>query len=360
MAVSSSTSSTLARFRSRLPLQLALAGVATAVLFGSQFYSGAMGLTGSGTDAKVGTPTDAAVVAPIDTSGWSTGSMPFDGEISIREMVSTYGSEPVPEQEAVLSAEPIAEVGSAVQVTAPVVNQPVAQVAPPVVTTNTQAQAAAPAAPPAAAPAALAPVVSVADKWTARGVRLQGSESWDEVSLANVDAALSAIPARMLGSLGNPALGPINILVNPVGRTMSGAQPYGGPANFFSTNDGKNELVLYPKQSVFTIVHELGHAYNLRRTVAGRYNLVLLDAEMQSFMAAVGWKVTSTEAEIRAAVDHMGVRFINEGGFTWPRLSHDDPLEDFANSFANFYLDPAGLQSLSQGRYNWFAANVGR
>ena len=45
------------------------------------------------------------------------------------------------------------------------------------------------------------------------------------------------------------------------------------------TNDGKNELILYPKQSVFTIVHELGHAYNLRRTAAGRYNLVLLDAE---------------------------------------------------------------------------------
>jgi hypothetical protein len=359
MAVSSSTSSTLARFVPRLPVQLALAGVATAVLFGSQFYAGAMGLSGNGTDANVGAPTDAPV-ANIDTSSWQPANTPFEGEASIQEMVARNAAE-AESLEAVLSDAPVAEVGSAVQVTAPAVAQPVAEVAPPVTTTNTQAPAAAaPAAPPAPAPAAPAAVLSVADKWAARGVRLQGSESWDEVSLANVDAALSAVPARMLGSLGNPALGPLNVLVNPVGRTMSGAQPYGGPANFFSTNDGRNELVLYPKQSVFTIVHELGHAYNLRRTQAGRYNLVLLDAEMQSFMAATGWRITSTEAEIRAAVDHMGVRFSNDGGFTWPRLSHDDPLEDFANSFASFYLDPAGLQAMSPARYGWFAANVGR
>ena len=56
----------------------------------------------------------------------------------------------------------------------------------------------------------------------------------------------------------------------------------------------------------------------------------------------------------------MGIGFVNDGGFTWPRLSHDDPLEDFANSFANFYLDPAGLRATSPARYNWFAANVGR
>jgi hypothetical protein len=355
MAVSPSSSSTLARFRPRFPLQLALAGAATIALFGSQFYSSALGLTGSGTDANVGAPTD-AIVSAIDPSTWQTGAQPFEGEPSIQEMVATSASEPVEVLEAVLSAEPVAEVGSAVQVTAPA-SQTTAQVAPAVTNTNTQIAPAAPAGP---APAAAAPVVSVAEKWAARGVRLQGSESWDSVSLANVDAALSTIPARLLSSLGNPALGPLNVLVNPVGRTMSGAQPYGGAANFFSTNDGVNELVLYPKQSVFTIVHELGHGYNLRRTAAGRYNLVLLDSEMQSFMATVGWRVLSTEAEIRAAVDHMGLRFANEGGFTWPRLSHDDPLEDFANSFASFYVDPTGLQAMSPARYNWFAANVGR
>ena len=356
MAVSSSTRS---RFTPKLPLQLALAGVVTAALFGSQFYSGAMGLTGSGTDANVGAPTDASLVSEIDTSTWSAGFVPFDGELSIREMVATFIEAPAAEPEPVPSTELVAEVGPAVQVTTPAVTQPVAntQSAPAPVAAAPAAPAPAPPAPPAVA---AAPIVTIPDKWLARGVRLQGSEAWDDVSLANVDAALSAVPARMLGSLGNPALGPLNVLVNPVGRTMSGAQPYGGPANFFSTNDGTNELVLYPKQSVFTIVHELGHAYNLRRTAAGRYNLVVLDAEMQSFMAASGWRVTSTESQIRSAVDHMGIGFINEGGFTWPRLSHDDPLEDFANAFATFYLDPAGLRAMSAARYNWFAANVGR
>ena len=357
MAVSSSTRS---RFTPKLPLQLALAGVVTAALFGSQFYSGAMGLTGSGTDANVGAPTDAGLVSEIETSTWSAGFVPFDGELSIREMVASLSEAPAAvETEPAPNTELVAEVGTAVQVTAPAATQPVAntQTAPAPVAAAPAAPAPAPAAP---APVAAAPVVTVPEKWLARGVRLQGSEAWDDVSLANVDAALSAVPARMLGSLGNPALGPLNVLVNPVGRTMSGAQPYGGAANFFSTNDGINELVLYPKQSVFTIVHELGHAYNLRRTAAGRYNLVLLDAEMQSFMAAVGWRVTSTESQIRGAVDHMGIGFINEGGFTWPRLSHDDPLEDFANSFATFYLDPAGLRAMSAARYNWFATNVGR
>ncbi len=357
MAVSSS--STRTRFSPKLPLQLVMAGVVTAALFGSQFYSGAMGLTGSGTDANVGAPTDAALISEIDTSTWTAGALPFDGELSIREMVATFTEAPAPEPETATSDELIAEVGAAIQVMAPVTTQLIvnSQAAPAPVAVAPAAPAPAPVT---SQPVAAAPVVTIADKWLARGVRLQGSDSWDDVSLANVDAALAAVPARMLGSLGNPALGPLNVLVNPSGRTMSGAQPYGGAANFFSTNDGINELVLYPKQSVFTIVHELGHAYNLRRTAAGRYNLVLLDAEMQSFMAAAGWRVTSSESQIRSAVDHMGIVFINEGGFTWPRLSHDDPLEDFANSFATFYLDPAGLRAMSAARYNWFAANVGR
>jgi hypothetical protein len=148
--------------------------------------------------------------------------------------------------------------------------------------------------------------------------------------------------------------------VNTQGRSISGTAPYGGPANFYSTNDGVNELVLYPRQSPFTVLHELGHAYNLRRTPAGRYALVLLDPEMQSFMAATGWRVLSTDAQVRAAVDQIGVSYAYDGVLPWSNLSHNDPLEDFANSFALFFLDPQGLHSLSPARYDWFAANVGR
>ena len=164
----------------------------------------------------------------------------------------------------------------------------------------------------------------------------------------------------MLNSLGNSACGALHLLVNTEGRVLSGDQPYRGPANFFSTNEATNELVLYPQQSVFTIVHELGHAYNLRRTGAGRYAMVLLDAEMRSFLTATGWQITSTDAEIRTAVDHMHVAYSYVGSFHWPRLSNDDPLEDFANSFAMYFLDPASLQQMSPDRYTWMAATFGR
>jgi hypothetical protein len=37
-------------------------------------------------------------------------------------------------------------------------------------------------------------------------------------------------------------------------------------------------------------------------------------------------------------------------------MSNDDPLEDFANSFAMYFLDPGALQQSSPGRYAWMAA----
>jgi hypothetical protein len=227
------------------------------------------------------------------------------------------------------------------------------------VTEAPPAEQAAPPAPPPVQPVVNAPAGPV-ERWAAAGIVIVTQrQALDEVSLANVDAALSALPASVLGSLGNPAMGPLHILVNTEGRVLSGDQPYGGPANFFSTNEGKNELVLYPQQSVFTIVHELGHAYNLRRIAAGRYAMVLLDVEMRSFLNATGWQIASNDEQIRGAVDHMHVSYTYTGSFHWPRLSNDDPLEDFANSFSMYFLDPAGLNASSPERYAWMAATFG-
>jgi hypothetical protein len=169
-----------------------------------------------------------------------------------------------------------------------------------------------------------------------------------------------ALPPGIRAQLGNRALGPVHILVNRAGRTISGKQPYGGPANFFSTNDSRNELVLFPGQSVQTILHELGHAYNLRRIAAGRYSMVLLDPQMQSFMDATGWRVLSSPDQVRAARDHIQVAMAYDGPQVWSRLSHNDPLEDFANSFALYFLSPSELESRSPERFAWFEANVGR
>ena len=206
-------------------------------------------------------------------------------------------------------------------------------------------------------PGALSGVV---ERWAVQGIFIETEgQALDDYSLASIDAALRALPSAVLGSLGNPAFGRLHILVNLEGRTLSGDQPYGGPANFFSTNEATNELVLYPQQSVFTIVHELGHAYNLRNVGAGRYAMVLLDSEMRSFLAAAGWKVTSTDTEIRGAVDHMHVAYSYTGAFHWPRVSNDDPLEDFANSFALYFLDPMTLEQASPERYEWMAGTFG-
>jgi hypothetical protein len=199
------------------------------------------------------------------------------------------------------------------------------------------------------------------ERWGAAGITyvIQGQE-WDAVSLANVDQALASLPGGVLTALGNRDLGGVSILVNRSGRTLAGKQPYGQAANFFSTNDGRNELVLFPDQSPPTVLHELGHAYNLRAEPAGRYTLVLLEPEMQSFMAATGWRVLSSTGQIQAARDQTAVDFAYSGAFTWPRLSHNDPLEDFANSFALYFSSPADLKALSPERFAWFDANIGR
>jgi hypothetical protein len=220
-------------------------------------------------------------------------------------------------------------------------------------------EAAAPSAPVQAAPTSQA--VSASERWLTESVLfvLEGQD-WDATSFRNVETALALLPPHVGGLLGNKDLGPLHIIVNRYGRSLSGKQPYGQAANFFSTNDGKNELVLYPSQSVLTVLHELGHAYNLRAVPAGRYALVLLDPEMESFMAATGWRLLSTPEQLWAARDHMQVKMAYEGGFLWERTSNHDPLEDFANSFALYFYDGERLRALSSERFDWFEANVGR
>lgn len=200
---------------------------------------------------------------------------------------------------------------------------------------------------------------TAAERWATAGIILEAEgQAWDESSLTNVDSALSLLPPAVLARLGNPALGPLHILVNTEGRSLSGSQPYGGAANYFSTNDGVNELVLYPGQSVKTVLHEMGHAYNLRATPAGHYAQVLIDPEMASFLDATGWRVLTPRATVATAVDHTQVDFDYEGTFAWPEVSHFDPLEDYANTFAMYYADPSGLRTASPERYGWMSANL--
>src|SRR6266545_3846893 len=108
-----------------------------------------------------------------------------------------------------------------------------------------------------------------AERWRSEGVYLIDAGKWSERSRAMVDDALALLLDNVRVELGNPSLGPIYVSVNREGRTMSGQQPYHRAANFFSTNEGRNEVVLFPDQTSRTAMHELGHAYNLRHVPAG-------------------------------------------------------------------------------------------
>jgi hypothetical protein len=195
--------------------------------------------------------------------------------------------------------------------------------------------------------------------WETSRLVFVDAENWDTPSKRSVDEALALLPPSVRTGLGSPDLGPVYILVNSEGRTLSGRQPYGSSANFFSTNDGRNEVVLYPGQSVRTALHEFGHAYNLRHVPQAAYAQVLLDPEMQSFMAASGWRVLTPPETLIELKDHMKADLIYEGKAVWAQLSRNDPLEDFANSFALYFAAPGELKSLSTARYGWFERRFG-
>jgi hypothetical protein len=196
--------------------------------------------------------------------------------------------------------------------------------------------------------------------WQDERIYLIGAAEWTERSRASIDEALTLLPASVRSALGNPDLGPLYVLVDTQGRTLSGRQPYGRAANFYSTNEGRNEIVLFPDQTARTVLHELGHAYNLRRAGAGSYAQVYLDPEMLSFLSAADWRVLTPASRLGAMRDHAEVGVVYQGKPVWSRVSRDDPLEDFANSFAAYFAAPDELLRLSPGRYDWFKARFGQ
>jgi hypothetical protein len=166
------------------------------------------------------------------------------------------------------------------------------------------------------------------------------------------------LPQHVVTQLGSRSYGRLYILSNANSTTLSGSRVYSSGANFYSNDDGRNELVLYPDQGVRTILHELGHAYQLRMTPPGRYAWVFFQQEMRDFMAATGWHLLSSDEEVAAAVDQTQLSFAYDGPQVWQFMSNNDPLEDYANSFALFFYDPQQLQQLSPVRYQWMLANV--
>ena len=183
-------------------------------------------------------------------------------------------------------------------------------------------------------------------------------QSWNPLTLQAVLDALSLLPPHVVRDLGSPFYGRLYVLANRDARTLSGQSLYSNPANFYSNNEARNELVVVPGQGTRTILHELGHAYQMRMTPPGRYAWVFFQQEMRDFMQATGWRLLSSDAEVAAAHDQTEIHFAYDGPQVWSYLSHQDPLEDYANSFALFFDDPEELARISPARYQWFLSHV--
>lgn len=185
-------------------------------------------------------------------------------------------------------------------------------------------------------------------------------QAWNEASVSAVADALSRLPSHVVRRLGSRYYGRLHVLSNPDGVTLDGWQPYSNGANYYSNYNRSNQLVLVPDQSTRTVLHELGHAYQMREVPSNRYAWVFFQTEMREFMAATGWGLLSSDEEIAAARSVVDLRFSHDGPQVWQRLSNEDPSEDYANSFALYFYDPDELQRLSPARYDFMRNHVAR
>ena len=183
-------------------------------------------------------------------------------------------------------------------------------------------------------------------------------QTWEETGLNTVANALDLLPSHVVRRLGNRYYGPLHVLSNPDGTTMDGWQPYDAGANFYSNYDRSNQLVLVPNQGARTVLHELGHAYQMREVPSNRYAWGFFQTEMREFMAATDWELLSSDEEVAAARSVADLRFSYSGLQIWERLSNEDPTEDYANSFALYFHDPDELQRLSPARYDFMRDHV--
>ncbi len=139
---------------------------------------------------------------------------------------------------------------------------------------------------------------------------------------------------------------------------MDGWQPFDTGANFYSNFNRRNEMVLVPNQGLRTVLHELGHAYQMREVPSNRYAWLFFQSEMQEFMSATGWELLTSDADVATARSVSELQFSHSGPLLWDRLSNDDPTEDYANSFALYFSNPDELLELSPARFVFMRDHV--
>lgn len=183
-------------------------------------------------------------------------------------------------------------------------------------------------------------------------------QTWNDESLYTIADALERLPEHVVRRLGNRHYGRLQVLSNPEGIAMDGWQPFDTGANFYSNFNRRNEMVLVPNQGLRTVLHELGHAYQMREVPSNRYAWLFFQSEMQEFMSATGWELLSSDADVAAARSVSELQFSHSGPPLWDRLSNDDPTEDYANSFALYFSNPDELLELSPARFEFMRDHV--
>ncbi len=242
--------------------------------------------------------------------------------------------------------------------------------------------------PPAPAP----PVASEAELLAvqaneAYGVRIVlDGQDWganEAAQAANIGAVISAIdrlPDMVISAVVAHAQGPLTFVSNNQGRTLDGWQPYGGhPMTYYTNSDqgpagyhASNQVVLSVGATSMSIGHEVMHGYQFRNVGPDEYALALLQPEMRSFMEAVGWRQTSSDEEVRAAVNQpwsaLDSLYVYEGrALTYTTASGAtstitaaNPVEAFAITGSMYYARPSWLSLPDWPEYwAWFRSNVG-
>ena len=219
------------------------------------------------------------------------------------------------------------------------------------------------------------------------GIRIVlGGQDWgqDEASQAtNIGAVISVmerLPPRVVSAVATHPHGPLTFVSNSHGRSLAGWQPYGDfPIGFYTNSDQNangggpaNQVVLIPGFTDMSVGHEVLHAYQFRQVETDQYVLALLGEEMRSFMAAVGWRQTGTDEQVREAANQpwsvvnglyryegRPLTYVTADGFA-VTLNPANPLEAFAVAGSIYYTRPAGMPLPDWPEYwAWFQANLG-
>jgi hypothetical protein len=219
------------------------------------------------------------------------------------------------------------------------------------------------------------------------GVRIvTEGQDWgagEAAQAANIGAVISAmdrLPDTVISAVVAGPGGQLTFVSNNQGRTLGGWQPYGShPMTYYTNSDhspdgytASNQVVVSVGAGTLSIGHEILHAFQSRDVGPDEYALALLQPEMRSFMAAVGWRQVGSDVQVQGAVNQpwsvvdelyayegRPLTYSNGNG-TSTTMTAANPFEGFAIAGSFYYTRPSWMPQPDWPEYwAWFDANLG-